>query len=137
MAKRVAEDLQTARKSEDFQKLAELFKRVKNISKDIVIEMSWEELAAHGTSTPDASERALLMHAAEKAKLVEKAQTELRYRDALMLLAELQPHVAKFFDDVMVMAEDKALRENRVRLLMEIGALFGNVADFSKIQAET
>jgi glycyl-tRNA synthetase beta chain len=34
------------------------------------------------------------------------------------------------------MAEDQALRETRVRLLMEIGALFGNVADFSKIQTE-
>ena len=41
-----------------------------------------------------------------------------------------------FFDKVMVMAEDQALRENRVRLLAEIGALFNQVADFSKIQAE-
>jgi glycyl-tRNA synthetase beta subunit len=29
------------------------------------------------------------------------------------------------------------LRENRVRLLMEIGALFGTVADFSRIQSES
>jgi glycyl-tRNA synthetase beta chain len=36
----------------------------------------------------------------------------------------------------MVMAEDPALRTNRVRLLMEIGGLFGTVADFSKIQSE-
>jgi glycyl-tRNA synthetase beta chain len=35
------------------------------------------------------------------------------------------------------MAEDKELRENRIRLLTEIGALFNQVADFSKIQAET
>ena len=52
-------------------------------------------------------------------------------------MVPLKPFVDAFFDKVMVMAEDKALRENRVRLLMEIGGLFGTVADFSKIQAES
>jgi glycyl-tRNA synthetase beta chain len=34
----------------------------------------------------------------------------------------------------MVMAEDRELRENRIRLLIEIGSLFNQIADFSKLQ---
>jgi len=37
---------------------------------------------------------------------------------------------------VMVMAEDPAVRENRLGLLRRVGALFSGVADFRKIQAE-
>ena len=58
-------------------------------------------------------------------------------KGAMEKVVPLKGFVDTFFDKVMVMAEDKALRENRVRLLMEIAALFGNVADFSKLQAET
>ena len=53
---------------------------------------------------------------------------------ALKEITGLKPAVDTFFDKVMVMAEDKSLRENRVRFLTEIGNLFNQVADFSKIQ---
>jgi glycyl-tRNA synthetase beta chain len=43
--------------------------------------------------------------------------------------------VDTFFDKVLVMAEDTRVRDNRVRLLREIGAMFGRIADFSQIQA--
>ena len=59
------------------------------------------------------------------------------FSGALKEITSLKPTVDTFFDKVMVMAEDKDLRENRIRLLTEIGALFNQVADFSKIQAET
>jgi glycyl-tRNA synthetase beta chain len=59
------------------------------------------------------------------------------YPSALKEITGLKPAVDTFFDKVMVMVEDPALRENRVRLLTEIGALFAQVADFSKIQAES
>lgn len=58
------------------------------------------------------------------------------FSGALKEITGLKPVVDIFFDKVMVMAEDKELRENRIRLLTEIGALFNQVADFSKIQAE-
>ena len=44
--------------------------------------------------------------------------------------------MARFFDDVLVMAEDAALRANRLGLMRRVGALFADVADFRKIQAE-
>jgi glycyl-tRNA synthetase beta chain len=41
--------------------------------------------------------------------------------------------VDQFFDDVMVMVEDKATRKNRLALLTELRALFLDVADVSKL----
>jgi glycyl-tRNA synthetase beta chain len=58
------------------------------------------------------------------------------FSGALKEITGLKPAVDTFFDKVTVMADDKDLRENRVRFLTEIGALFNEVADFSKIQAE-
>jgi len=136
MARRVAAALQAVRTSENFQRLAELFKRVKNISKDVTIEMSWEELAAYGAGSSDTPEQALITQAARSAKLVEQAQKELRYDDALMRLAELQPHVAKFFDEVMVMAEEPKIRRARLQLMAKLRDLVLQIADISEIVTE-
>ena len=55
---------------------------------------------------------------------------------ALMLteLASLREPVDRFFDDVLVMAEDDAGRGNRLALLSRLRQLFLHTADFSKIQ---
>lgn len=53
------------------------------------------------------------------------------YRQALASLAELRPSLDAFFDDVMVMCEDEALRNNRLALLQQLRALFLEVADIS------
>lgn len=55
------------------------------------------------------------------------------YTDVLTALAELREPVDHFFDDVMVMADDKAIRNNRLSLLSELRALFLNVADISRL----
>ena len=54
---------------------------------------------------------------------------------ALHEMAALRGPVDAFFDQVMVMAEDPALRNNRLALLSDIAGLFGAVADFSMISA--
>jgi glycyl-tRNA synthetase beta chain len=58
------------------------------------------------------------------------------YAATLQAVASLKPAVDRFFDDVLVMAEDPALRENRLALMRRVGALFADVADFRKIQAD-
>jgi glycyl-tRNA synthetase beta chain len=58
------------------------------------------------------------------------------YPAVLHTVAALEPSVARFFDDVLVMAEDPTLRSNRLGLLKRVGALFQDVADFRRIQAE-
>ncbi len=53
---------------------------------------------------------------------------------AMTAMAKLRPAVDAFFDKVTVNAEDKALRENRLKLLNEIREATRAVADFSKIE---
>ena len=53
------------------------------------------------------------------------------YTTALKSLASLQGPVDKFFDEVMVMVDDDALRNNRLNLLRELRELFLQVADIS------
>jgi glycyl-tRNA synthetase beta chain len=56
-----------------------------------------------------------------------------RYREALQAIAGLRPAVDNFFDQVLVMAEDEALRKNRLTLLAELLSEFSTIADFSEI----
>jgi glycyl-tRNA synthetase beta chain len=57
------------------------------------------------------------------------------YASALQALAALREPVDAFFDQVMVMAEDAAVRGNRLALLNELSGLFLGVADVSHLQA--
>ncbi len=55
------------------------------------------------------------------------------YTDALAALAGLQAPVDQFFDDVMVMADDESVRNNRLALLSSLRELFLQVADISQL----
>ncbi len=57
------------------------------------------------------------------------------YEQALNKLADLRQPVDHFFDDVMVMDKDEALKTNRIALLAKIDSLFMQVADFSRLQS--
>jgi glycyl-tRNA synthetase beta chain len=56
------------------------------------------------------------------------------YESALRTLAELRPDVDRFFDQVMVMAEDSSLRANRLAILRELEQLFLATADIARLQ---
>jgi len=55
------------------------------------------------------------------------------YSAAIAEMASIRAEVDQFFDDVMVMAEDEAVRNNRLALLNQIYQLFRNVADISRL----
>jgi glycyl-tRNA synthetase beta chain len=55
------------------------------------------------------------------------------FAGTLKALAALRDQVDGFFNDVMVMAEDPALRANRVTLLQDLHAMMNRVADISKL----
>ena len=57
------------------------------------------------------------------------------YTEVLKRLAELRPAVDEFFDKVMVMVDDSAVRNNRLALLNRLSNLFLNVADISRFQS--
>jgi len=59
-----------------------------------------------------------------------------KFADALNALAALKLPIDAFFTGVMVMAEEAALRRNRLALLVRVRNLFRQYADFSKIQVE-
>ena len=56
------------------------------------------------------------------------------FPEALRELAALRQPVDRFFDDVMVMSDDTALRDNRLALLNTLSELFLQVADISLLQ---
>jgi glycyl-tRNA synthetase beta chain len=66
------------------------------------------------------------------APLIEKRA----YTDALQQLAALRAPVDEFFDDVMVMTDDEAIRNNRLALLSELRSLFLDIADISRLTPE-
>ncbi|MFN3881816.1 MAG: glycine--tRNA ligase subunit beta [Nitrincola lacisaponensis] len=85
-------------------------------------------------------DKALLSEAAEQelATAVELLSHQAKplfaqgkYTEAMMLLASLNPQVNRFFDEVMVMADDEAVRHNRLSLLAHLRELFLGTADIS------
>ena len=57
------------------------------------------------------------------------------FAGTLQTLAQLRVEVDAFFTDVMVMAEDPALRNNRLALLSTLHGMLNRVADISKLAA--
>ena len=126
---RRAHALTKAKQDAEFASLAIAFKRVANIL------------------PPD------FAHGVEEARFQEEAERELHrevkalqgnvaaltergeYEEALRRIATLRPAVDRFFNDVLVMVEDKGLRDNRLALLAETAGLFSRIADFRHISA--
>lgn len=122
-----AQALTKARQDADFPSVAIAFKRVANILPPgftrEVEESRFQEKA----------ERVLYREVkalqGEVAALTERGE----YEDALKRIATLRPAVDRFFNDVLVMAEDAAVRENRLALLAQTASLFSRIADFRQI----
>jgi glycyl-tRNA synthetase beta chain len=58
------------------------------------------------------------------------------YRRAFTTVASLGPVVARFFDDVMVMAEDETLRTARLQLVANLRDVILQIADLSEMAGE-
>jgi glycyl-tRNA synthetase beta chain len=87
----------------------------------------------------------LLEESAEKALVsaLDTISTTLKpmldsndYAGTLTSLAKLRDPVDNFFDEVMVMCEDEAIKLNRLALLNQLNNLFISTADISKLQAQ-
>ncbi|HQR48629.1 MAG TPA: DALR anticodon-binding domain-containing protein, partial [Steroidobacteraceae bacterium] len=81
----------------------------------------------------DPAEQVLAEQVLAVARLVEPKFRAREYTEALQSLAVLRKAVDEFFDSVMVMAEDPALRGNRLALLGRLRALFMHAADLSRL----
>jgi glycyl-tRNA synthetase beta chain len=87
---------------------------------------------------PDAAaeEKGLIAYMEGTAARVEEHRSKKEYLDALLLLSTAREPVDKFFDKVMVMAEDEKVRANRLALLRTVLKEFSTIADFSEIVTE-
>jgi glycyl-tRNA synthetase beta chain len=79
------------------------------------------------------AERQLFDHVLSMERAVNPLFARREYAAALMQLATLREDVDRFFDSVLVMAEDADVRSNRLGLLMRLRALFLQVADLSRL----
>ena len=76
-------------------------------------------------------EKQLFEEILELEKCLPELFTAGEYNPGLTRLAGLRPVVACFFDEVMVMDDDLAVRSNRLALLSRLKLLFDRVADLS------
>src|SRR6202035_4665896 len=121
--------------TEDGKNLLAGYKRATNI---IRIEEKKDNREYTGAPDPKLyklSEEKALAEAIDAAKVeATRAVEKEDFEAAMRAMAKLRPHVDAFFDKVTVNVDDKALRENRLKLLNEIRAATRAVADFSKIE---
>jgi glycyl-tRNA synthetase beta chain len=122
-----ANALKALRDDPNFLSILDSAKRIANIT------------AGHTATRVDA---ARLEHASEKrlAELADAVTTQIdemiserQYRPALESFAALAPELETFFQDVMVMVDDEAVRTNRMSLLRNVGGAVMRIADVTKI----
>jgi glycyl-tRNA synthetase beta chain len=111
-----------------------LLKRVKNITKGISAPASLDEVRSALT---EPAELALLAELERRAPIIQTAAARGDYREAFGNIAAMQPIVAKFFDDVLVMAEDERVRAARLGLVATLRDRILDIADISEIVTES
>lgn len=118
------------RTSPDFEPLAASFKRVSNILEKAGGVEGFAAKQLNASLLENGAEKDL--HAAyESLRATLKGQSD--HASALETIATLRPAVDKFFDDVLVMADDEKVRENRLTFLAHLLSEFSTIADFSEI----
>lgn len=133
-ARKRLDALRVIRKTKNFEPLTVSFKRIRKI------------LEKAGTQTDGASvqpelfageaEKVLFAAMQRAAPKVEQQKRAGHYKEALEVIAALRPEVDRFFEQVMVMAENEAERKNRLALLSELLREFSTIADFSELGGE-
>ncbi len=122
-----AQALAKAKKDPAFASLAIAFKRVANIlPPDFAGGVDEGRLQQEAERVLHREVQALQ---GEVSRLTDRGD----YEEALKKIATLRPAVDRFFDDVLVMAEEPAIRANRLGLLAETAGLFSRIADFRQI----
>jgi glycyl-tRNA synthetase beta chain len=111
--------------SDDFATIFSTFKRLANITKDVDVSA---ELNVDPALFEDDAEKALYSAYTKAA-----AKTYANYEENLYALFELKPQLDLFFDNVMVNADDEAVRNNRKALIGSIYKSLLSIADIKEI----
>ncbi|MCI5150097.1 MAG: glycine--tRNA ligase subunit beta, partial [Candidatus Electrothrix sp. MAN1_4] len=122
--------LDSIRNQEAFAVLAGSFKRICNITKGN------QETAVDPALFAEEAEQELFSTCTAVQEQVGPMIKNRAYSEALAALLTMKEPVDRFFDDVMVMDEDLAVRANRLNLLTELGNLVRQVGDISRMHVE-
>ena len=125
--------LAKVRGTDDFIAIAGAFKRIKNILAQAAAKGDQAADSVSQTLLTEPAEQALHAQAAQLSPQVEALRQKSDYAAALDRVATLRPAVDTFFEAVMVMAPDAALRANRLALLSGVLQDFSRIADFSEM----
>ncbi len=129
-----AEALEGIRGGENFEALSVAAKRIKNILAKSATASDWQPGEVDTAILEEAPERELCAAYSSAAGEAGQLASAGEYRKALEVIAALRPAVDRFFDKVLVMAEDPAVRQNRLRLLGKLDQLFSGLAQFAEIE---
>ncbi len=135
-AERRLQALRAIRKTRNFEPLAVAFKRIRKILEKAGAPAEWKLPAVREDLFAADAERELHSESRRVARTAGEQKRAGQYREALQIIAGLRPAVDRFFDDVLVMAEEEAVRKNRLTLLSELLREFSTIADFSEIASE-
>ena len=133
-ARRRLEALRVIRKSKNFEPLTVSFKRIRKIVEKAGPQA--EGVSVQADLFEGEAEKALFSAMRKAAPKVEEQKRAGHYKEALEVIAALRPEVDRFFEQVMVMAENEAVRKNRLALLSELLREFSTIADFSELGGE-
>ena len=131
-ALRRVEALSQVRHSKEFEALAVLFKRVKNITKGFDGQMT----PAIASRLIEPAERGLLQEIDSRWPAIETALARGDFAGAVRHLVTFTGPVDRFFVDVLVMSEDPALKEARLTLLTTLRRAILNIADIAEVAPE-
>ncbi|MCI5211662.1 MAG: glycine--tRNA ligase subunit beta, partial [Candidatus Electrothrix sp. ATG2] len=124
------EALDSMRNREEFAVLAGSFKRIRNITKGN------QETGVDPSLFAEEAEKELFSTCTAVQEQVRPMIENRAYSDALAAMLTMKEPVDRFFDDVMVMDEDVAVRANRLNLLTGLGDLVRQIGDISRMHAE-
>ncbi|GAC1631411.1 MAG: glycine--tRNA ligase subunit beta [Candidatus Acidiferrum sp.] len=133
-ARKRLDALRVIRKSKNFEPLTVSFKRIRKILEKAGKQT--EGVPVQPNLFEEEAEKALFAAMQKGAPKVEEHKRSGHYKEALEVIATLRPEVDRFFEKVMVMAENEAVRKNRLVLLSGLMSEFSTIADFSELGGE-
>jgi glycyl-tRNA synthetase beta chain len=120
--------LKRAKEWKDFESIVIAFKRAMNILKG-----SPPKKEINPSLLAEPAEQSLYQSFLNAKERIDQHLGKRDYPSALLEMTRMKKPIDEFFDGVMVMVEDEAIRNNRLALLDDIGKVFLRIADFSKL----
>ena len=120
--------LRKAKEWKDFESIVIAFKRAMNILKG-----SPPKKEINPSLFAEPAEQSLYQSFLNAKERIDQHLGKRDYPSALLEMTRMKKPIDEFFEGVMVMVEDEAIRNNRLALLDDIGKVFLRIADFSKL----